>query len=88
MFALASQPMTPVIVKIVQEPAKEISVADILLGSVGITALFLIGAALLGFLLGGLFIWFRHRQIVREAVGIEGNPYRLNLPTEPPSEHS
>ncbi len=53
------QPMTPIIVKVMEAPTQEISVADILMGSVGITGLFLICAALLGFLLGGGFIAFR-----------------------------
>ena len=59
MLALQAQPVTPVIIRVVAAPAKEISVADILLGSVGITGLFLIGAALLGFVLGALFILLR-----------------------------
>ncbi len=78
MFLALSQPVTPVIVKVVEAPAKEISVADILLGSVGITALFLIGAALFGFVVGGLFILYRRRQVEKAQAGIEGNPYRLN----------
>jgi hypothetical protein len=50
------------IVKVMDAPTKEISVADILMGSVGITGLFLLGAAVFGFLLGGAFIAFRRWQ--------------------------
>jgi hypothetical protein len=62
-FALQPvQPMTPVIVKVMEAPTKEISVADILMGSVGITGLFLLGAVVFGSLLGGAFIAFRRWQ--------------------------
>ena len=57
-----AQPITPVIVRVMEAPTKEISVADILMGSVGITGLFLLGAAVFGLLLGGAFIAFRRWQ--------------------------
>jgi hypothetical protein len=57
-----AQPITPVIVKVMEAPTKEISVADILMGSVGITGLFLLGAVVLGALLGAAFIAFRRWQ--------------------------
>jgi hypothetical protein len=65
-FLQPPQPLTPVIVRVMEQPTKEISVADILLGSVGITFLFLFGAAFLGFLLGWAFIVFRRWQDQRE----------------------
>jgi hypothetical protein len=54
-----AQPVTPIIVKVMDAPTKEISIADILMGSVGITGLFLLGAAVFGFLLGSAFIFVR-----------------------------
>jgi hypothetical protein len=65
-----AQPITPLIVKVMDAPTKEISVADILMGSVGITGLFLLGAAIFGFLLGGAFIAFRRWRDRRD----EGEP--------------
>ncbi len=74
--------MTPVIVKVMEPPTKEISVADILLGSVGITGLFLLGAVVLGFLLGGAFILFRRWQD-RHDDGVPGQEtFHLTRPPE------
>jgi len=67
----SSQPLTPVIVKVIPAPAKEIQVIDILLGSFGVVGLMLFGSALLGLVLGGLFVWYRDGPPV--------NPYQLNL---------
>jgi hypothetical protein len=75
-----AQPITPVIVKIVEQPAKEISVADVLLGSVGITGLFLAGAAVLGVVLGGAFILVRKWQASRGADGPVENAFHLTRP--------
>ncbi len=77
--------MTPIIVKMIDKPAKEISVADILMGSVGITGIFLIGAALLGFALGGAFIFFRRWQDSRAVDGTAGSAFQL---TQPPKSQS
>ena len=81
LFAQPPQPFTPIIIKVVEQPTKEISVADILTGSVGITGLFLLGAALLGFVLGGAFILFRRWQDRRDS----GAPGNETFPlTQPP----
>lgn len=80
MLALAVQPMTPVIVKIIEKPTKEISMADILMGSAGITILFLVGAALLGFGLGGLFILYRRWQDRRSADHASSDAFQLTRP--------
>ena len=84
LFAQPAQPYTPLIVRVIEQPAKEISVADILMGSVGITALFLLGAAVLGFLLGGGFILFRRWQASRDVEGRGNDAFQLTRP--PPSE--
>jgi hypothetical protein len=82
-FAQSNQPLTPIIVRMIQKPAKEISVADILMGSVGITGLFLIGAALLGLLLGGAFILFRRWQDGRDAGRPGDEAFQLTQPPRP-----
>ena len=77
--------MTPIIVKMIDKPAKEISVADVLMGSVGITGIFLIGAALLGLVLGGLFIVYRRWQVSREVESEVGDAFQLTQPPKPRS---
>jgi hypothetical protein len=72
--------MVPVIVKVVEAPTKEISVADILMGSVGITGLFLLGAAVLGFALGGALILFKRWQAARRNDGEDGEVFHLTQP--------
>jgi ABC-type Fe3+ transport system permease subunit len=80
--ALLSQPqppLTPVIVKVVPAPTKEIEVIDLLLGSFGIVGLVLFGSALLGLALGWLFIRYRKRQDAMAPDEPPLNPYQLNL---------
>ncbi len=52
-----SQPVT--IVQVVEQPSREISVADILLGSVGFVGLTLVAAAIVGLLAGAVLIFFK-----------------------------
>jgi hypothetical protein len=77
-----AQPLTPVIVRVVGQPAREISVADVLLGAVGITGVFLIGAALLGLALGGIFILFRMWQARRQPETPADNVFSLTHPPD------
>jgi hypothetical protein len=79
-MAQYAQPFTPIIVKVVEQPSKEISVADILMGSVGITGLFLLGAALLGFVLGAAFILFRRWQDSRDGSAPGDEAFHLTQP--------
>ena len=86
MFAVQpAQPFVPIIVKVVEAPTKEISVADILMGSVGITGLFLLGAALFGFALGGGLILFKRWQAARRADEEDGGVFHLTQPPRPQS---
>jgi hypothetical protein len=85
LFVQSAQPLTPIIVRMVDRPTKEISIADILMGSVGITAIFLIGAALLGLALGGLFILYRRWQASREIDNPADEAFQL---TQPPKSRS
>jgi hypothetical protein len=73
----------PVIVQVVAEPAKEITVADVLMGSVGLTGLFLIGAALLGFGLGGALILFRRWQASHDVDDSGTGVFQLTQPARP-----
>ncbi|MBI2834629.1 MAG: hypothetical protein HYX76_09425 [Acidobacteria bacterium] len=53
------EPLEPVIVRVIEPPARETGVADIILQAVGLTGLLLIGAAAFGLALGAVFIWIR-----------------------------
>ena len=64
-LALAqSQPSKPIIVRIPQDPPKsELSgLADVLLGSLGLTGIIVLAAVALGALMAGIMFWVRSRQ--------------------------
>jgi len=56
---LDPQPLTPVMIRVVQAPAKELNVADLIVSGLGLTGLILIGSLLIGGALGGLFVLFK-----------------------------
>jgi hypothetical protein len=72
------QPVTPVVVRVVEEPTRETSVADILLGAVGFVGFVLIAAAVVGLVAGGLFILYRVWR-ARNADPNERSAVSLNL---------
>ncbi len=73
------QPVTPVIVKVVGAPTKELGVVDVLLQSLGLTALLLLGSLLLGLALAGLFIWYRRHNPDNPLNGETSGRYRFDL---------
>ncbi len=75
MLAVLLQPTSPIIVKMAGERPKDIGVIDIIFGSLGITAMFLVGAAVLGVLLGLAFIWVRKRMTANEPVHAPSSAY-------------
>jgi hypothetical protein len=60
--------ITPAIVRIVEPPTQETSVADILMGAVGFVGFVLLAALLVGLVAGGVFILIRK---LRERLGHE-----------------
>ena len=46
----------PIVVRVVEQPVHDTSIADVIVGAVGLTGLLLITAAVLGILLGGVLI--------------------------------
>ncbi len=54
--------LQPIVVKIVEQPAKETTVVDVLLGSIGVVGLVLILAAVAGLALGGLLVWIQKKR--------------------------
>ena len=71
LFAVQSE---PVMVRVIQPAIEETSVADVLIGSIGLTGVLILVAVLLGALLGGVLI------------GIKKLRSRYNLEPIPDSE--
>jgi hypothetical protein len=78
------QPITPVMVKVVGAPTKEVSGLDILVGGLGLTALLLLGAILLGLLIGGLLIGYKRLRPSNRFNGQTAGSTGLNLNSYPP----
>jgi hypothetical protein len=68
------QPASPIIVRVIEEPVEQTTIADLLIGSLGLTGAMLLAAAVLGALLGGILI------------GIKLLRARYNLEPVPDSE--
>jgi len=71
LFAVLAQ---PVIVRVIETPAKSTSVGDVLIGAIGLTGVLILVAVLLGAALGGLLI------------GVKKIRARYNLEPIPDSE--
>jgi hypothetical protein len=78
--------MTPLVVKVVEQPTRETTVADILLGAVGLVGAVLLAALVVGILVGGLFILLRRLRGASLSSDAD-QAYRLNLSSldSPPS---
>jgi hypothetical protein len=61
----------PIMVRVVEQPVESTTVADVLLGSIGLTAALLLMAILLGALFGGILIGVKK---LREKYGMEPVP--------------
>ena len=68
------QPPSPIIVRVIEEPVEQTTIADVLIGSLGLTGAMLLAAAVLGAVLGGILI------------GIKLLRARYNLEPVPDSE--
>ena len=62
---LFQPPQEPIVVQIFDEPVRETTVVDVLVGAIGLTGVLSLTAVLLGALLGGSFILYRKRQARR-----------------------
>jgi hypothetical protein len=83
-LAALQQPLTPVIIKAVGAPTEEVSVVNILVGGLGLTGLFVLGAALLGFVIGALLIGYKRLRPSNSLNGQTGASRGLNLDSFPP----
>ena len=50
------QPANPIIVQVVEQPVETTTIADVLIGALGLTGALLLAAAVLGVALGGILI--------------------------------
>jgi hypothetical protein len=71
------QPGDPIVVRVIEEPVHETTVADVVLGALGLTGVLLLAALLFGLLLGFLMV-ARRRLRERRNVEEEGTQ-RLGL---------
>ena len=76
--------VTPVIVKVVGAPTEEVGVVDILVGGLGLTAVLLLGAVLLGVVVGALFIGYKRWRPGNSLNGQEASAMGLQLNAPPP----
>jgi hypothetical protein len=58
----------PMIVRVVEQPVQDTSVADVIIGAIGLTGFLLLTAALLGVVLGGILIGVKK---LRARYGVE-----------------
>ena len=54
---------TPIIVQVVQQPVESTTLADVLIGSIGLTGALVLLAILLGGLFGGVLIGVKQRRL-------------------------
>ena len=73
------QQPTPIIVRVTQEPVESTTVADVLLGAIGLTGLLVIIAVVLGGLLGGILIKMKHLRARRRADGSDSDIIHIFL---------
>lgn len=71
------QPSDPIVVRVIEEPVRETTVGDVILGALGLTGVLLLAALLFGLLLGFLMV-ARRRLRERRDVEEEGTQ-RLGL---------
>ena len=50
------QATDPIVVRVVEQPVRDTSIADVIIGAIGLTGFLLLTAALLGALLGAVLI--------------------------------
>ena len=89
------QPVQPIIVRVVGEPAQELGLGQIIAQALGLTGIILILSLLLGLAAGAVFIWLRRRGQRGRLDGEPGDQIRLRIDAtrpssgaQPPAVHS
>ena len=62
LFLVQPQPSSPIIVKIIQPPSEVSGLADVLIGSLGLSGVIAIGSILVGLLFASVLFWVRSRS--------------------------
>jgi hypothetical protein len=52
----------PHIVQVIEEPARELTVVDVLVGAIGVTGVMFLVAVVAGLALGGLLVWMQKKR--------------------------
>ncbi len=73
-------------VKVVGQPTPEVGVVEILVGGLGLTGVLLIGAALLGLVVGGLLIAYKRWRPSNSFNGQSADSRGLHLAPAPPED--
>jgi hypothetical protein len=68
----------PIIVRVVEEPVKETTIADVILGSLGLVGVMLLSALLLGMLLGGALVLYK-RLRAKDGLDAENDAESLRV---------
>jgi hypothetical protein len=68
----------PIIVRVVEEPIDETTVADVILGSLGLVGVMLLSALLLGLLLGGALVLYK-RVTAKDGLDAERDAETLRV---------
>ena len=72
----------PIIVRVVEEPVDETTIADVILGSLGLVGVMLISALLLGLLLGAGLVYYKR---LRSRDGLDADKDAESLRVTPTS---
>lgn len=76
------QPPPSIVVRVVEQPVHETTIADVIFGSLGLVGVMLIAAALAGLILGGGLILFKR---LRHRDGLDAEDDGSNLRVTPMS---
>jgi hypothetical protein len=70
---MISQQPSPIFVHVAQQPVESTTVADVLIGAIGLTGMLVLIAVLLGGVLGGILIKVKHLRSRRAADGADSD---------------
>jgi hypothetical protein len=80
---VAFQRGEPIIVRVVEQPVDETTIADVILGSLGLVGVMLLSALLLGLLLGGAMLLYKR---LRSKDGLDADHDAESLRVTPSSQ--
>lgn len=72
------QPNQPIFVRVVEQPVRETTIADVVFGSIGLVGVLLLTALVLGLLLGGALILVK-RLRARDGLDADHNAESLRV---------